>query len=114
VVSEDSEVEGAATRKVRKVSGVVAPADVKTRATKKTRTVKKPDSKRSAAKKPKAPTKWEDIFTPRDTANYEKSLGESRDAISEGETERNLLRKLQTEGWTSKQSRYIVNEADLS
>ena len=46
-----------------------------------------------------------------DSANYEKSLGETRSALAKGESERNLLRKLQTEGWNAKQSRYIINES---
>tara|TARA_Y100000588_G_C13867913_1_gene759035 strand:+ start:355 stop:543 length:189 start_codon:yes stop_codon:yes gene_type:complete len=54
---------------------------------------------------------WDDIFTPKDSANYEKSLGETRAALAKGESERNLLRKLQTEGWNAKQSRYIINES---
>jgi hypothetical protein len=54
---------------------------------------------------------WEGLFTPRDSANYEKSLGDTREALHAGETERNILRKLQTDGWNAKQSRFILEEA---
>ena len=102
-----------ATRKTRKVVGAATPKNVKTRSTRKTRSTKGGDK---PAKKKAAPSTgtWEDLFTARDSANYEKSLGETSKAIASGEPERNLLRKLQTEGWNAKQSRYIINESSNS
>jgi hypothetical protein len=114
VVSDDSAPANAPSRKVRKVAGAPKPENIKTKSTRKTQGGEK--SVRGSGKKklPKAPSKWEDIFTPRDSANYEKSLGEVRESISSGEPERNILRQLQTSGWDAKQSRYIVTEAGLN
>ena len=95
------------TRKVRKVSGGAPPSNAKTRSTKKTKST----GGGRATRKPKAPVTWEGLFTPRDSANYEKSLGDTREALHAGETERNILRKLQTDGWNAKQSRFILEEA---
>ena len=100
-----------ATRKTRKVAGGSPPTkNVKTRSTRKTRSTKKEVSK-PGGMVPVPSEAWDDIFTPKDSANYEKSLGETRAALAKGESERNLLRKLQTEGWNAKQSRYIINES---
>ncbi|HIB24509.1 MAG TPA: hypothetical protein EYO22_07390 [Candidatus Poseidoniales archaeon] len=114
VVSDDSAPANSPSRKVRKVAGAPKPENIKTRSTRKTQGENK--SVRGSGKKklPEAPSKWEDIFTPRDSANYEKSLGEARASIATGEPERNILRQLQTSGWNAKQSRYIVNEAGLN
>ena len=114
VVSDDSAPANAPSRKVRKVAGAPKPENIKTKSTRKTQGGEK--SVRGSGKKklPKAPSKWEDIFTPRDSANYEKSLGVVRESISSGEPERNILRQLQTSGWDAKQSRYIVTEAGLN
>ncbi|DAC50779.1 MAG TPA: hypothetical protein HA340_03000, partial [Candidatus Thalassarchaeaceae archaeon] len=111
VVSDGTESDSKpATRKTRKVvGGSEPPKNVKTRSTRKTRSTKGAD--KSAAMVAVPTETWEDLFTARDSANYEKSLGETRAAMASGETERNLLRKLQTEGWNAKQSRYIINES---
>ena len=106
-----------ATRKTRKVTGGSPPTKtVKTRSTRKPRSTRKTSSVKTESSKPEGmvavPSEtWEDIFSPRDSANYEKSLDETRSALAKGESERNLLRKLQTEGWNAKQSRYIINES---
>jgi len=113
-VSDDSAAANAPSRKVRKVTGAPKPENVKTRSTRKTKGGNKSVPASGKQKQPKAPSKWEDIFTPRDSANYEKSLGEARESFSSGEPERNILRQLQTSGWNAKQSRYIVNEAGLN
>ncbi|MDP7312648.1 MAG: thrombospondin type 3 repeat-containing protein, partial [Candidatus Thalassarchaeaceae archaeon] len=113
VVSDGTESDSKpATRKTRKVAGAEAPKNVKTRSTRKTRSTKGAD--KSAAGVSVPTETWDNLFTARDSANYEKSLGETRAAMASGETERNLLRKLQTEGWNAKQSRYIINESSNS
>nr|MBC8517498.1 hypothetical protein [Euryarchaeota archaeon] len=114
VVPDDATPANAPSRKVRKVAGAPKPENVKTRSTRKKPSGNKAEAGASKTKKPTAPNKWEDLFTPRDSANFEKSLGEARESIASGETERNILRQLQTSGWNAKQSRYIVNEAGLN
>jgi hypothetical protein len=114
VVSDDAPPANAPSRKVRKVTGAPTPENVKTRSTRKTQGGNKAEPGNTQKKQPKAPSKWEDLFTPIDSANYEKSLGEARASIGSGESERNILRQLQTGGWNAKQSRYIVNEAGLN
>ena len=114
VVSDDATSANAPSRKVRKVSDAPKPENVKTRSTRKKQSGNKAEAASSQKKKSIAPNKWEDIFTARDSANFEKSLGEARESIASGESERNILRQLQTSGWNAKQSRYIVNEAGLN
>ena len=114
VVSDDAAPANAPSRKVRKVSDAPKPENVKTRSTRKKPSGNKVEAASSQKKKSIAPNKWEDLFTARDSANYEKSLGEASESIASGESERNILRQLQTSGWNAKQSRYIVNEAGLN
>jgi hypothetical protein len=114
VVSDDVAPVNGPSRKVRKVAGAPKPENIKTRSTRKTQDGNKSGRGSGQKKLPKTPSKWEDIFTPRDSANFEKSLGEARESIASGEPERNILRQLQTSGWNAKQSRYIVNEAGLN
>jgi hypothetical protein len=94
VSAPDQEV--APTRKVRKTKAAEEPPQ---RATRKSR-----------AKKA-APSSWEDLFTGADSANYTRSLGLTMEAITSGDDDRTLLRSLQTEGWSAKQSRWILDDA---
>ena len=94
VSAPDQEV--APTRKVRKTKAAEEPPQ---RATRKSR-----------AKKA-APSSWEDLFTGADSANYTRSLGLTKEAITSGDDDRTLLRSLQTEGWSAKQSRWILDDA---
>lgn len=105
VVSDEApDEEGPATRKVRKVVGQKTESEPPAP---EVRQVKSP----LAARKSAASKSWDDLFTARDSANYEKALGETRQALAEDVAERTLLRTLQTDGWNAKQARHIVNEA---
>jgi Mg-chelatase subunit ChlD len=88
--------EGAPTRKVRKTKAAEEPPQRATR--------------KSKAKKA-TPSNWEDLFTGSDSANYTRSLGLTKEAITSGDDDRTLLRALQTEGWSAKQSRWILDDA---
>ena len=102
VADGDGDADEPPKRKVRKVAE--PPPEVDAPPVKKTKSP-------LAARREAEPKEWDDLFTNRDSANYQKSLGETSEALQNGEPERNLLRSLQTEGWNAKQSRFIIEEA---
>jgi len=105
--------QGAAKVARRKVAKAPEEDDHPARKVRKTKAVEEPpkrETRKSKAKKA-APSNWEDLFTGADSANYTRSIGEIKQAIDAGGEDRSLLRTLQTEGWSAKQSRWILDDA---
>jgi hypothetical protein len=99
-----------ARRKVVKAAETEEPPTRKVRKTKAVAEAPKRATRKSRAKKA-APSNWEDLFSGADSANYTRSLGLTKESVASGEEDRNLLRTLQTEGWSAKQSRWILDDA---
>ena len=56
---------------------------------------------------------WEDLFQGRDEPRYNESLAQARDMLAADQPERSVLRQLQEDGWTSRQSRWILDGAQM-
>jgi len=56
---------------------------------------------------------WDDLFQGRDEPRYNESLAQARDMLADDQPERSVLRQLQEEGWSSRQSRWILDAAQM-
>ena len=94
-------------RKVKKTASAEQKPVRKTRAAKQ-KPATQQFSKRARQEEASA---WDDLFQGRDEPRYNESLAQARDMLADDQPERSVLRQLQEEGWSSRQSRWILDAA---
>ncbi len=96
-------------RKVKKTAGAEQKPVRKTRTAKQkpaTQQFSKPEAQAESSA-------WEDLFQGRDEPRYNESLAQAREMLADDQPERSVLRQLQEDGWTSRQSRWILDAAQM-
>ena len=59
----------------------------------------------------KASDSWEDLFAADEKADFDNAVAETKERLIIGDSDTSVLSRLQSSGWTPKQSKHILGHA---
>ena len=95
-------------RRTRKTS--MSPAEGATPMQKTTRRTRKTAAPKTTRRK-KASDSWEDLFAADEKADFDNAVAETKERLIIGDSDTSVLSRLQSSGWTPKQSKHILGHA---
>ncbi len=84
------------------------PSEPEKRVTRRTRRVK---GEGKTSRRKKAGQSWDDLFAADEKADFDEAVAEAKERLIVGDSETSILARLQSSGWTPKQSKHILGHS---
>ena len=63
------------------------------------------------SRRKKAGQSWDDLFAADEKADFDEAVAEAKERLIVGDSETSILARLQSSGWTPKQSKHILGHS---